>query len=434
MEKLFRNLSTRQTIAKNAFWLLASQGISRVLRFAVIFIATRALGPDGYGSFSYALSAATLAFVFADWGVDMLVLREFNRVKDRMKFLRAALGLKAALVCAFGVIGALGYWLINEPVAQGVYLLMILLMMLIQARDFFIYVLRAEERMEREFAVIGIESVTTLAGGLALLWLWPSVMAMGVAYVLGVALSLLACAWAMRGRYPRPLLAWDSGIARWLLRNGWSLAIFGVLIALLFSTDLLVLGRFRDPVEVGYYSLATKIVTLTLVVPQVVLSALFPYLMRVAGSRRSREVGLAMTGILAAGGVATALLLQPLAPLVIRIVGGEGFELAIPILQHLIWLTAMLFPVTFLDYYLIAHGRQVADMAATAVAVIANAALNLYLVPKAGVSGAVAATLIGQGINFVLTLLIAAKVFIDGEKESEPEPVAIARPEETSHL
>ncbi|MCL5004783.1 MAG: hypothetical protein M1170_02470, partial [Patescibacteria group bacterium] len=53
---LFENKTTRQTIAKNTFWLFFGEISSRVLRAAIVIYAARVLGADGWGVFSYAIT------------------------------------------------------------------------------------------------------------------------------------------------------------------------------------------------------------------------------------------------------------------------------------------------------------------------------------------------------------------------------------------
>lgn len=421
MRKLFANVSPRQTVAKNAFWLFAAQGITRLFRFGVIFIAARALGPDGYGSFSYALAASVIAFMLADWGVGLLVVREHGK-REKARFLRAALAFKLALVGGFTALGVGGWFLIGDPGARGVYLVLLALMALQQVRDFFVYVLRAEELMEREFVASAVEAFGTF--GLAALFfgLGGGILSLGAAYVIAMAASL-ATAWALaRKTYRKPLVAWDSEEARWLLQNGWSLTLFGVLVLVLFSASQIVLGETRTPAEVGLYALASKVITLALLVPQIVMTALFPYLIRVVGSDRGREVALIVSGVLTVLGLAVAVGTNLFAPWMVTLAGGAGFEQAVPVLRHLIWLVVMLFPVTFLDYYLIAHGRQVADMIATGIAAVATVVLNVVLIPRWGVSGAVWATMLGQGLNTLLTVILALWVTV-GNGRTQAVPV-----------
>src|SRR3989344_9593781 len=73
---LFENRTSRQTIAKNAFWLGVGQLGSRLLRASIIIYAARVLGAAEYGLFSYALGLAGFFTVFADIGIGQIMTRE----------------------------------------------------------------------------------------------------------------------------------------------------------------------------------------------------------------------------------------------------------------------------------------------------------------------------------------------------------------------
>ncbi|MEK7574274.1 MAG: oligosaccharide flippase family protein, partial [Patescibacteria group bacterium] len=55
---LFQNLTPRQTVAKNIFWLSLSQIGSRFFRAIIIIYAARVLGAAEYGIFAYVLAFA----------------------------------------------------------------------------------------------------------------------------------------------------------------------------------------------------------------------------------------------------------------------------------------------------------------------------------------------------------------------------------------
>src|SRR3989344_6207032 len=75
-ELLFQNKSTRQTIAKNIFWLSIGQVGSRLIRAIIIIYAARVLGAAEYGIFSYVLGLAGFFTIFADLGISPLMTRE----------------------------------------------------------------------------------------------------------------------------------------------------------------------------------------------------------------------------------------------------------------------------------------------------------------------------------------------------------------------
>lgn len=405
MTALFENRTPRQTIVKNTFWLGLGQGLYKVMRVALVAVVAHLLGPTGYGTFSYALAGATLAFALADWGIDIVLLREYQRRIDRDAYVRAALTTKLcllAIVTAGASIG--GYVLLHDPSVRLVYFVLVGLLCLTQLRDFFLYLFRAVERMEHDFVVLTVESIVTFGAVVVALTISPTPLALAVGYVVGMATSLFVGYVFGRRIIPAPLFAYDPPRAAYLLRTGTALALFGALTFLFFATDQLVLGLFRGAHDVGVYALAARVITLTLVAPQILTTALFPYLTRVAAYPvRSRQMFWLMLGVLVSAGAVIALCTALLAPFVVGVLGGAAFASSATILRSFIWIIILIFPVTFLDHYLIANDRQVLDVCCTAVAVVVNIALNFLLVPTWGIGGALTATYIGQGVNVLLT-------------------------------
>src|SRR3989344_4002237 len=99
---LFQNASTRQTIAKNTFWLAVSNIGGRLLRAAIIIYAARVLGTAEWGIFSYAISLVTLITVFTDAGISPLLIREAAKSIDnpehQRKIISTSFILKGALI------------------------------------------------------------------------------------------------------------------------------------------------------------------------------------------------------------------------------------------------------------------------------------------------------------------------------------------------
>ena len=100
-EFLFKNTTNKQTFAKNTFWLGASEVSGRLLKMGLIIYAARVLGADGWGTFSYALSVASLLMIFSDIGLGGLITREIVQEKDgHVNFISTAIFLKNIVLVA----------------------------------------------------------------------------------------------------------------------------------------------------------------------------------------------------------------------------------------------------------------------------------------------------------------------------------------------
>ena len=103
---LLVNRTTRQTVAKNTFWLTVSNLGGRLLRAVIIIYSARVLGAAEWGLFSYAVSFVALITVFADFGIGPILTREASRTNDPLKrsqIVSTTFFLKMALL-AIGVL------------------------------------------------------------------------------------------------------------------------------------------------------------------------------------------------------------------------------------------------------------------------------------------------------------------------------------------
>ena len=96
---LFVNNSLSQTLIKNTFWLFLGEVISRLLKFFLVLYAARILGVAGWGIFAYAISVVSLFFIFADLGLDRLIIREISKDSlEKMRYLSTAFFFRLILL------------------------------------------------------------------------------------------------------------------------------------------------------------------------------------------------------------------------------------------------------------------------------------------------------------------------------------------------
>jgi len=69
-------------VAKNTFWLTVSNFGGRLIKAVIIIYAARALGTDGYGVFSYAMTLAGFLSLFVDPGVNGILIRDAGKAGE----------------------------------------------------------------------------------------------------------------------------------------------------------------------------------------------------------------------------------------------------------------------------------------------------------------------------------------------------------------
>ena len=82
-ELLLENKTIKQTLFKNTFWLGVGTGTGKFLKLILTIYIARILGAAEYGKLTFALAFISVFLLFADLGLDEIVVREFSRQKEK---------------------------------------------------------------------------------------------------------------------------------------------------------------------------------------------------------------------------------------------------------------------------------------------------------------------------------------------------------------
>ena len=185
-EIFLENLTQKQTIAKNIFWLFFSQIFSRILKAGLVIYAARILGVNEYGRFALALSFILAFAVFGDLGISSLLTRQLpKKIKFQSQFLSTSFYLK--LVFIFLFIFLVIFSQIFNPSSKIKTLVFLLLIMGVfdNLLLFFYGISRGQQRMEKEALIFLLEVFITVSFGFFFLFTFPSAKNLALAYLIG---------------------------------------------------------------------------------------------------------------------------------------------------------------------------------------------------------------------------------------------------------
>lgn len=408
---LWENLNPRQIVLKNAFWLYLSEFFGRGLKFLVFLLIARFLGPKILGSFEYLFSFIGMFFIFADFGISSIFIRDYQQREEKNKLINQALILKFFLSVIFGLLAFIGYFFSKKIEPFIAYFVLVFFYVLQNIENFFEAYFIATQRAEKKFIFNLMSSVSLLFFILLGIIMTKNVMAIVLSYVLSIFVSNLI-AFSFFRREIKLDFQIDLSFFKNYLFNGLPLALFGLLGYLFFSTDKIIISHFRTLEETGYYSAASRIVLALFAIPGLFNTALFPWLAKKAKEKDKRIKRLfnLMVISLIFIGILFSLVSFFLAPYVIYLIFGRDFALSVSIFQVLIWIIVFVYPTSFLDFFLLSHNKQWLDFFLTIIPAFLNVILSLLLVPSYGVFGAVYASLFSQFLNFVLTLAASLRI------------------------
>ena len=401
---LFRNTSTKQTVAKNTVWLSVSQMGGRIIRAGIIIYAARALGTAEYGVFSYAITLAGFLNFLMDPGVNAVLTREIVKVPEdeKIKVFSAALALKILLVIVgSGIVIFIGPYFSTLPGARQLLPITGLILTFDTLREFLVSVFRAAERMEWDAAISVLSNLAILSFGLTFLLADRTAKSLAWGYAIGTGIGVIA-AIVLLWRYLSGVsLQFSFHLIPVILQSAWPLAITGALGILSTNTDILIISWMRPASDVGVYSAAIRIIQVLYLLPMIVQMTTLPLFSRLAGRdnaafRRALEQTICSM-LLAA--VPIAIGGAMLSTAIINLVFGQAFAAGAAAFGLLLVTILVGFPGSVMLNAIFVFNHQKALIVTSVIAGVSNVAFDLLFIPRWGITGSAIATLLSMTLS-----------------------------------
>jgi lipopolysaccharide exporter len=385
---------SNRRLSRHTLILTANNVGSAGLSFLLSVLIGRTLGKEGLGIY-----AAVLAWMFpltliAEFGVNTLMTREVaQNIAHSEDYLRAA--LKTYLIT--GSLCIVILWLIapllvnDSAVVDG---LRLSVPLLIVAPSFGAFT--ALFRARGEMLPIPILNIGMWIGqfGITLiaLMLGADIVAV-LAINVVTSIGQLAAAWWI---YRRHFITPPTGLSLKLmplLRLALPFAIGAALVALQGRASTILLERLSDTGQTGYYAAANRFIEAGRMLPNAFFGALFPVLAALsANPTEMRRIFRRAAFTLGGFGLVFGVALTIFAPLLITLYGND-FTPSISVLQILGWALLPALLRAALTLYAYALKRESFANGVTAVMLVLQVALGLWLIPIYGALGAAGVTL-----------------------------------------
>jgi lipopolysaccharide exporter len=372
-------------IAKGASWMVLFRIAERSLGLVSTVILARLLLPSDFGLVAMAISVIAMLEVATAFSFDIMLIQKpelERRHYDTAWTLNIGLGVACAAATAVLALPAAGFF--REPGLASVMIALSAAWLLQGFENVGIVDFRRRMDFSREFAflvgkkLIGFVVVVSLA-----LWLrnvWALVGGIIASRAGGVVLS-----YAMHSYRPRPSLA----AAREIMSFSVWLMLYNALNFLALRFSHFLIGRTLGSGPLGIFTVAFEIAQLpTTELVSAMNRAIFPGFARMAENGGDLRRGfLDVTAGIALFAVPAAFGLAALATPVIRLVLGENWLAAAPLIEILAFAGAIAALSSHNYSTAWALGKSAATSAMSAARALALVALALALVSPFGLVG-----------------------------------------------
>ena len=390
-----------------------------VIQFLAIPIYSRALGPEQYGYLTVSIAAATALAGVMSLGGDTALARfwaDATTEVDRRALASTWIAFLAAWSVVVAAAACAGVVVLGGRMKEGSGLGLLLVLAFMGLVPTLLSSMLAQVLRNRfqpiPFAVSTVVvALLTVSLGAALgvgLDMGAAGIALGT--LVGQALGCVLRFWLVRGNLTTRL---HRSVLPALLRFGIPFVPASLAMWVFTGADRLVLGAFGTPSQLGAYGLAASLVGPFTVFTLAMGQAWIPRITAqyaadpvAAGSSTALAIRLALSGL----GMA-ALVVGWLAPWVVRIVGGPGFEAGASALPALALGSAFAGTALFTSTGLTLTKRTSAVPVVTGAAAALGVLLLMILVPRGGVVAAAASIAVAYFVLAAGMLRVADRSF-----------------------
>jgi O-antigen/teichoic acid export membrane protein len=380
---------------RNAIWLTACRLTGDVLNLLFFVFISRQFGPAGAGVYSYGFAVATFGFVIACLGIEEYGLRQYSRLSDaeRPGFLAQLLGAQAYMVVV-AVFALAVYLAITAPSQQTLVLVCALAYYQITAAiapTLFIPAMAQQQMSGPAVAELTARTVAfTIAGCLISIRSAPLALAV-VGFPVAAIIWLTLAVRSARQRIPALRLAASWSSVRGIVTVLWSFALLEIFAQLFARVGVISLSLGVSDAAAGVYATGLRLIEVGLMPLSFFGVASYPRLSQLFATNPPafrRSAG-DLLWLMVFGGAALAWGLYFVAPSLLVPVLGERFAGAEPVIQTMAVFALVQAVEVGLGRIMLCADKQAANAAFIACGAVVGVILNLLLVPRLGVNGAI---------------------------------------------
>ena len=411
---LFNNneeLSNRQLLIKNTFWLGAVEFFSKILLFFVTVGLVRYWGAQEFGAFNLSFAYIAIFLILSDFGLTTIATRDVAKHKDLSeKYLSNLIGLKLALSVLIVLFFVMSFLFVKNPVSIQL-LFATLVFSLIQVfQGVFIAIFQAWEKMEMVFLNRMIYYVGMLVSALLVISFHGTAIHLVVGYAVSTILSIIWGIFQINFLKIKINIAFDFGFWKELIKE--ALPLFGMTAATVIyaNNDTLLIGRYFGNDQVGWYQTAFKILFAFQSV-NVINYAIFPRITVLFHENKKETVekliklviGLSFLGL-----IPLALLITWQRELIMRLIYGPSFVVSAWVMSLLIWSGVINYFRVFVGNLLVIKKKQQVVFWSVLIGTLVDLTINYFLIPKVG--------FVQAGWSLIISELVILGVMLLGFK------------------
>lgn len=405
MEKI-RSLFKKKTV-RNSAWIIAERVYQMVINFVLTIIVSRYLGPANYGVLNYGATLVNIFLVFTKLGLDIMIVNEFIKHRNKegaiigtsvaMRLISAVISIVIISILVF-VLQANSPIIIITSIVQS-------LALLFQAFNIFEYWFQSYFKSKYVSIAKAVAYTLMAAYKVGLLLAHKGVIWFAFASVIDVLVVMIVLLIFYKKNNGQRISI-NFSLGKNLLNRSYHFIITGIMVLIYTQIDKLMIGQMLDEYQLGLYSAALSVCTLTSFVPDAILTSARAAVFNAKQSgehylKRLKQTYAIIFWICAG----MALIISIAAPLIVNIIYGEQYMGAISTLSLLVWYIPLSYLGSARGIWIVTEDKNKYSKYYTFWGVAMNVGLNVFMIPLWGIWGAAIATIITELFTLLITPL-----------------------------
>ena len=406
-------------IARNVISLSIAELIGKFGQFLIFVYIARAMGNVIFGTFNFAYAFSLIAIVFADIGINFMLVRETSKHKDRIAdYIGNSFLIKILFsILTFAVIIAIMNAGKFPQLTRRVVYLVFLYITIRSFCELLFVVFRAYEKMHYEAFIKLITTIALAAAVFFAIYRKWGILIISIIYVIVQFFIFFLTFILVFKKFTKISFRLDSSLSREIIKKASPFTLSLIFAGIYFYIDSIMLSLIKGDAEVGIYSAAYNITLAILVVPAMYTYAIYPILSRRFGENESKEdyttklIYERSFKYLYMIGLPVSVGMFALSRQIIIFIYGNGYYGSIIALQILSWFVFMKFLSYLTGIILSSIDKQYLRMYSQGLSALVNFGINLLLIPKYGLVGAGIATVLSEFMLFLSSHIFVSKYF-----------------------
>lgn len=383
--------------------LFSGVSLSKFLQFIYFFSAATYCSKEEFGSYVFLLTLNLICvYPVLEWGTELLI-NQHTAQKDRA-FFSNALCWKL-LVFPFLFLAITTYAVYDEGFTWSLAILAVVLILFRSLEQSSYAYFRGRGHVEYE--ALHLTLSRSLSLGLLIPALWMGALDAFYIFLFQILGSSISLLWVHHrfktfGSIDPP----DREGLRRLIQEGFPLALTALSWIVYFKIDVLMIGNLLDRTQSGYYEVAYKILELTFLIPNVIMSVYFRELVLKQGTAEAIRTFWKGAFFLLVPSLAVLLISQLIVPHAVDLFLRPDQKIVASVFSILAWSIPVCYLGHLTTQMLVVQGRRKTYLAIMLSGALINVLLNYYLIPEFLMDGAAYATLITEGFILISTGLV----------------------------